>query len=258
MKKPNGYWTYERCKEIALKCESKVDLQNKHSSVYNNIQKYQWFDLFSHMKIIGNKYKRLIYVYEFDDNYCYVGLTGNIKRRNLQHLEKDQNSSVYKHIFDTKLKPKLIIKSNYISIEESINLEEKILNQYKKNGWFILNKIKTGGLGSINLKWTKEMCEKEAKKYNKKIDYQQNSKSSYNSALKNGWLDDICSHMKQLKKSNGYWNNKELCRKESFKYKNRKEFYIKNWSAWSYSKRNGWLDEFFPILKNFQVGQQSR
>ena len=39
------------------------------------------------------------------------------------------------------------------------------------------------------------MCEKEAKKYNKRYEYQKNSGSSYNSAFKNGWLDEICNHM---------------------------------------------------------------
>jgi hypothetical protein len=36
-KKPNGYWTYERCKEVCLRYDKKNVLQKEHSSVYNAI-----------------------------------------------------------------------------------------------------------------------------------------------------------------------------------------------------------------------------
>ena len=86
MKKPNGYWTYEKCKEASLMYTNKTELQEKCSSAYNVIKKNRWDELTSHMEILGNKYKRLIYVYEFSDKYCYIGLTGNIKRRSRQHI----------------------------------------------------------------------------------------------------------------------------------------------------------------------------
>jgi len=43
--------------------------------------------------------------------------------------------------------------------------------------------------------WTKENCHLEALKYDTRNDFQQESKSAYSVALKNGWLDDICGHM---------------------------------------------------------------
>ena len=251
------YWTYDKCKEVSLKCESKIELEKLYGSAYNSIHKNKWFGLFSHFKVIGNKYKRLIYVYEFSDNHCYIGLTGNMKHRNRQHLGKDLNSSVYRYTIVSGLKPNLHIKTEYISVEKAILLESKILNEYKENGWLILNKIKTGGIGSKNIKWNIEECKKESKKYNKIIDFQRGSKSCYNSSLKNGWIDEICFHMKRCKTKNGYWDDKELCRVESKKYRNKKDFYKGCWSAWSYSKKNGWLDEFF-ISKNLPVVQQSK
>ncbi len=41
------------------------------------------------MEIIGNKFKRCIYAYEFSDNYVYVGLTLNLDKRNNRHLKKN-------------------------------------------------------------------------------------------------------------------------------------------------------------------------
>lgn len=243
--KPQGYWTYERCKEEALKYNNKSDMANE-TFAYFAILRNKWFNLFEHMKKYDKKRKRLIYVYEFGDNHCYVGLTCNIKKRNSEHLGKKPDSSVYKHMIKTKLTPNLYIKTDYVSVEIAVSLEEKILNDYKNNGWNILNKIKTGGIGSNVVKWTKEMCEIETKKYNKLSIYQKNSSSSYASALKNGWIDEICSHMKRCKIKNGYFNNKELCEIESKKYKNISLFQRGCWSAYNYSILNGWLYEFFP------------
>ena len=226
LKKPHGYWTYERCKEVALSCKTKTELNasayrticrnkwfelikhfikkiywtyerckiealkynsrtemSKVTNSYRVILKNKWFELFEHMKTNTNTKKRLIYVYEFSDNRCYIGLTGDVKRRNNQHLIEDENSSVYKYMIESGLKPELCIKTEYVPVEESILLEEKILNNYKDRGWIILNKIKTGGIGSPNIKWTKDACEKEAKKYDRIIIFQNNSTGAYSSAL---------------------------------------------------------------------------
>lgn len=243
-KKPNGYWTYERCREVCLKYDKKSTLQKECSSVYNSIYNNKWFDLYNHMFIQGNKYKRLVYVFEFNDNSCYVGLTGNIKRREKQHL-KDISSSVFIHMTKNKIHPKLVIKTDYIDVEEAIKMEESILNSYIINNWNILNRAKTGGIGSSNTIWTKEKCIIEAKKYIKISEYQRKSKSSYNAALKNNWIDEVCSHMIRSKSKNKYWNNKDLCRTESLNYKNISEFQKKCWSAYNYSRINNWLYEFY-------------
>lgn len=248
-RKPNGYWTYEKCKEEAIKYNKKNIFQKEKSSAYKYISKNKWFELYEHMIVQGNKYKRLIYVFEFSDKSCYIGLTGNIKRREKQHLKKDINSSVYKHIIKTQLIPKLILISNYINVENAIELEKITLENYIKNSWNILNKAKTGNIGSSNLKWNKEKCKKEAMKYKTITLYQKLSKSSYNAALKNGWIDEVCSHMKRRKCKNGYWNDKEKCKNESLKYKNISELHKNNWSVYNYSKINGWLYEFFPSYK---------
>jgi predicted GIY-YIG superfamily endonuclease len=243
-RKPSGYWNYERCKEIALECKTKTELNKKNKSIYNAILINNWNELFDHMSITSNKNKRLIYVYEFDDNYCYVGLTCNINRRHNQHLgkEKYKGSSVYEHILKTNKLPKLIIKTDYINVNDAILLEEKFLIEYKNNGWIELNKTKTGGIGQ-NYKWNKELCREEAKKYNRIVDFMKNSGRAYFICIKNNWINEFFP--KREISIKGYWNNKELCREESKKYKNRSEFCYGSWSAYNYSNINNWLDEFF-------------
>jgi len=251
MRKPNGYWTYEKCKEVALTCEYRSEVIKKFKSTYKTITTNNWFELFSHMKRLGNKRNRLIYVYEFDDNHCYVGLTGNITRRNIEHIEKDENSSVYKHIVKYNNSYKLILICDYIDVEDAILLEEKTLIEYKNNGWNILNKVKTGSIG-LNDKWNKELCEKEAKKYNRIVDFMKNSGGSYEVCRKNNWIDEFFT-TREISKV-GYWNNKELCEKEAKKYKSRSDFRIALWSAYNYSVINNWIDEFFSIRETSKNG----
>lgn len=45
--------------------------------------------------------------------------------------------------------------------------------------------------------WSKERCAAEAKKYKYRGDFQKHSPSAYVIALRNGWLDEICKHMKK-------------------------------------------------------------
>lgn len=248
LQKHHGYWTYEKCKMESLKFNSRIEMR-ENTSAYYAICKNKWFDLFEHMVNNSNTRKRLIYVYEFSDNCCYVGLTGNIKVRNNRHLKIEKTRPIFKHMSKTNLIPNLNIKTDYLPIEDAKKLENDFINMYRKNGWIVLNKIKGGTLGGNIVKWNKESCEKDVKKYNKLSTFRKNSQSSYYSILKNGWFDEICSHLKRSKVKNGYWNNKELCKFESEKYKNKTTFFKKCGSAYEHSRKNGWLNEFFP--KNY-------
>jgi predicted GIY-YIG superfamily endonuclease len=188
--KPAGYWTYDRCEEVTLKYNSISKFRKENGGAYYTINLNNWNHLFDHMKILPNFYKRLIYVYEFDDNSCYVGLTCDIIRRHKQHMD-DLNSSVNKYIIETGFSPKLILKSDYIDVRESVKLEDEILKQYKNNGFNILNKNKTGSIGGVNLYWTKERCIEEVKKYKTYSEFRKNSTGAHNSSFKNGWLYEI-------------------------------------------------------------------
>jgi hypothetical protein len=49
--KPNGYWTYERCKEITDQLNTFSELNNpEYSSIYNAIKRNGWNDLLEHLE----------------------------------------------------------------------------------------------------------------------------------------------------------------------------------------------------------------
>ena len=90
--------------------------------------------------------------------------------------------------------------------------------------------------------WVKERCQEESLKYTTRNDFRKKYPSAYNASLKKNWLNDICGHMKELKKPKEYWT-KERCQEESLKYKSRSDFNKKSLSAYCKSWDNNWLDE---------------
>ena len=192
MKKPSKYWTKEKCKEEALKYKSKTDFKKYSLGAFSSAyKKHKCLDeICSHMPNVGNKYKRCIYVYEFSDNFAYIGLTFNLEQRKVIHLKQ---GSVYKHIQKNNT---YIIRqlTDYINVEEAQKLENVFLSNYKKNGWSILNKVKTGSIGGNTKKWFKEKCKDEALKYLTRKEFCIKNSGAYRSSLHNNWLDEICSH----------------------------------------------------------------
>lgn len=247
--KPRGYWTYEKCSDVVKKYKTKRDLYTKDKSAYVKITKMKWFDLLENLEVSTNDIlKRLIYVYEFSDNSCYIGLTYNIKNRNRQHLESNK-SPVFNHIKKTGIFPKLIVKTELIDVDKAILEEESILLFYKNNGWNILNIAKTGSTGGFS-KINIDDCINEIKKYDKLSDFIKNSKNYYYYIIRhslqktNKSIKELIDNIRTFNEI-GKFKNKEACKNESLKYKSRKDFQIGSKTAWNYSRINGWLGEFF-------------
>ena len=107
-----------------------------------------------------------------------------------------------------------------------------------------------------NYKWSFEECEKEALKYSLKKDFQSHSNIAFQIASKNKWLEEICSHMTEVKKPHKYWT-KERCTEEALKYKHRNDFSIHCNSAYSSAQKNNWLDEICKHM-TFQGNEMFR
>ena len=246
IKHPKYYWTKERCQKEALKYKTRSEFNKGSISAYSKAWDYKWLDeICGHMDIIGNKYNRCIYSYEFVDNYVYVGLTYNIEERKKQH---DKRGPVKNHILKTDNLPTLKILTDYISNELAIIKESEFLEYYISNNWKILNSVKTGALGGGKTKWTKEKCKEEALKYNNIKNYRKGS-LSYRTAVRNNWLDEICGHMNRVKKPFKYWT-KEKCKEEALNFKTRKEFENEFPGGYAASRINGWLDEVCSHMKS--------
>ena len=98
-------------------------------------------------------------------------------------------------------------------------------------------------MNSKPIKWTKEKCQEESKKYQNRTDFCKGSGGCYNKCTKNGWIDEVCSHMNQNVKPNGYWDIKENCIREAKKYSSRTLFRNGCKTAWVSCCKNNWIND---------------
>jgi len=196
--KPKGYWTKEKCIEDALRFSSIVEWQTISPGTYTKSREKGWLDeCRSHMKPYSNPSKRVIYVIIFPNKYVYIGLTKNIKKRFAAHLTS-VSRSICKHMTKFNLKQEdleLKILTDLLNEKEASEKEGYFKEKFEKEGYITLNIKKTGNLGGRLLKWTKEKCIEDARKYESRSKWDSSSRSAYNSAWNNGWLDECCSHM---------------------------------------------------------------
>lgn len=240
--KPTSYWTKEKCHEESLKYTNRTEFSKKSNGAYTAAYRKGWLDdICSHMITIGNRHNKCIYAYEFPDNSVYVGLTYNIDKRHSDR-QRDNKDQVIKYIKKKGLKPLRKQLTCYIDVEEAIKAENYYVNKYKSEGWNVLNIAKTGAIGGNIIIWTYDKCREEALKYKNKTEFLKNNSSAYVAAYRNGWLDDICSHMEHLEKPKGYWTY-ERCKEEALKYNTKKDFFKNSVSAYGISIKNGWFKD---------------
>jgi predicted GIY-YIG superfamily endonuclease len=240
--KPKGYWTKEQCLNIAKNYQDRRLFKINDKRAYEVSAANNWLDnICAHMPVLGHMNLRKIYVYEFDDRSCYVGLSCDPERRHRQHMRN--KDGVLRQEGTKGLKFKQKIFDEWLSAHKAKKVEQETITSYLNNGWKIRNKAKAGGLGSSKQYWTKKRCISEALKYKIFKDFRTNSNSCYVTAAKYGWIDKICSHMIRVQTQKNFWKDKSNCEIEAKKYNFRTDFRIGARGAYESCRINGWLDE---------------
>lgn len=173
-----------------------TQFKTSQPQVYSAAQKRKLLDQIKYkVGYIGNKLRRMVYVYEFSDKSVYVGLTYNENKRKSEHFGS-RPTSVTKHINATGLYPSYInITEGYISAEDAALLEEELRLKYKSEGWNILNKRKGGGLGGNTIKWTTDMIKEVANKCKTREEFKDTYPGAVNAAKQKGIYDEVTNHM---------------------------------------------------------------
>lgn len=160
------FWTEEKVRKYAKECCTRSEFGKKYRTGYEFARKLNILDDLG-FETVGNIYKRCIYAIEFEDNHVYIGLTFNLKTRIFAHTTKNHSvSAVYDYIIINPLINYCIKQlTEYISKEDAVLKEAEFLENYKKLNWVILNRHKTGGLGSKCPKITNEEVIETCLKY---------------------------------------------------------------------------------------------
>lgn len=141
-----------------------------------------------------------IYACEFnlpDGNYAYVGLTFNFKERESDHRHGDSDSAVHKFIKSRNLNPDDMIFRIIIQPEDCNDpskAETEVYEQYKKDGWIMLNTAPTGSRGHMPpVYYTKDDILKMIKENNLKSVHQlyDFNRRAWTIAKDEGYLEEI-------------------------------------------------------------------
>ena len=90
--------------------------------------------------------------------------------------------------------------------------------------------------------YTKEICEKEARKYTDYKKFRTESRPYYEQAKKHGWLNGYAWLVRKTKPM-GYWTE-EKCREEAKRYTTKLDFRNNNYAVYQKAHDNGWLDSY--------------
>ncbi len=137
-----------------------------------------------------------------------------------------------------------ILETN-LTLAEGVQKEGEYLENYRRNGWRILNRAKTGGIGLIaRNKWSKRTCREEALKYRTRGEFAKQCSGAYEVARSNGWLDSY-TWLEEKQKPAGYWDSYDNCYKAAKTCRTKTEFIKLYNAAYVSARNNGWLEDYF-------------
>lgn len=251
----SGSWNnYDKCYYAAINCKTRSEFSDKYPTAYKYSCKNGWLDNFTWFErqanFVADKI-HCVYGYFFDELHTvYIGRTNDTVYRDWSHRNTDCPVRRFADKNNVQV-PNMLILEKELTRDESLIYEDLYVEQYKIDGWNLINTAKTGlGSGSVGggqrAKWNRKTCYELALTCNNRTELAKKSSTAYNKSLKYGWMDDYYwfSPSKTAKK----WNY-DTCREASKDCKNRREFQLKHSGAYILSRKSGWLDEFFPQTK---------
>lgn len=254
--KPSGYWTKERCIEIALKYNSQQEWIKNHGSSFTAASTHGWLEeCRKHMDINKNagywtKEKCIESALKFNKRSEWSKNEPNSYGAACRNKWLDEctiHMGINKQNYWTK---ELCLKSalTYDTRKEWKSNDYSAYQAACVHKWLdectqhmeILQK-------SLN-RWTKEECIESASKYKIISDWKKYDSSQFRAANKNNWIDECTSHMRK----HTQWT-KELCLESALKYNNIKEWQKNDSGAECAARKNGWREDCIKHMTKLKI-----
>jgi len=185
-------WTKENILKVHNPNETKMEFIRKYASAASAARGMGIWDNLKFKKV-GSGYKRCIYAIEFENRYVYVGLTYNFEKRMWEHFNHKKKYSTVRnyHLKNPNLKYDCIKLSEYMDVNVAVKEEGNVLDIYKKDGWKILNKSKTGGVGGMNCNFNKKEIIDISKKYSSTKEFKKDHSREYMYAIRGKFVNEL-------------------------------------------------------------------
>lgn len=213
LKKPNGYWTLERCHAEALKYETKSAFELGASSAYRIGKRNKWFDQICGHMVSGKRKPRKWSFEQCRSEALKYETRSEFRKNAASGYQAAHENKWLDQICGHMHKPDLTKHWTFDRCqEEALKYETKsafergtrgAYNAARKKDWLdqicghMLDVYKPRG------HWTFERCQAEALKYETRKSFELGTISAYQTARRNGWLDQICTHMVDGSPSDG-------------------------------------------------------
>ena len=248
------YRTDDEIVAVAKKYTRLNDFIHNNPEVYQAATRRNMLHTFTWLKRadIGDKYNGdTIYAYEFTcTHYAYIGRTNNIKRRHNEHLRDDDPVKQYAMRIGVEV-PNPIIKYSGLSLNAGKHQECTTIDEYRANGWHMINTVKGGSIGSLGRGMSIDTAIKRSKRYSYVCEFMKHDRKAYYVLLRHGKLSECTWLIYKMpnRLPRGYWTETK-CEMESRKYKNRTEFSIGSPTAYCKAVTNGWITNYTWLKSN--------
>lgn len=242
--------TYERCLEAARKYTTMADFRKYDARLYDAAYKNGWLDDFNWLErtaAIGERKIDYVYAYEFRPaRAVYVGRTVDPVQRDLAH--HGEKSTVARYARKTGVEiPEMKVLERGLTIDEGLSREDSWVSRYRKRGWTVLNRAKTGlssgSLGALGRsRYSRIHCEEEARKYGTLKEFSENAPHEYQKACRAGWIGEYV-WLKRERVPHNTWTE-DGCLNEAQKYSTLRDFREQSASAYAMACSHGWIRSY--------------
>jgi hypothetical protein len=242
-------WCKEDVIREAKKYKHRSHFMKGNHSAYNAAHRMNLKEAFEHMEPLGHVKSRLVYAYEFPDNRVYVGLTANKDKRHGEHM-RDGRGPVNKHMNKIGIAPRYrMISQWYIGHSEAQELEKNTVDEYKQNGWTIMNTAPAGNLGGNLYKWNEDNLKEITLKYRTRYDMIKGDPNAYGIIIQKGWKH-LFNHMEW---EGNIKHTLEECIEEAKKYTCRQDFRKGRYDLYQWTYKHKHQEVVFAHMPKKQI-----
>lgn len=264
------HWTFEKCKQEALKYSSRSELQKHSSGAYNSARRHGWLDtVCSHMTrslwTLESCRREALKYRSRSEFHKHSGSAYNAALRNFW---LDEICTHMGHAYHSLRSPDTVSRASYTKFENLVDVASASASILDKETTVTPHadsdsasshpdtplerspsQRESESQAASDAYWTMESCKEEARRFSTRFEFCKSSGAAYDAAKRNGWISEVCSHMSSIQMPTGHWT-RENCRAEAQCYTSRVEFRKRSGGAYYAAWRKGFLDEICTHMKS--------